>query len=49
MTAGSNALGELLGNVNDWIRFETDYCRIDLEMTNHNGEIRHIWLGNASG
>ncbi|WP_299215464.1 AAA family ATPase [uncultured Dokdonia sp.] len=44
VTAGSNALGELLGDVNDWIRYGTDECRIDLEMTIEDGASRHIWL-----
>ena len=44
VTSGSNALGELLGNVDDWIRYQTDECRIDLEMTIDDGSTRHIWL-----
>lgn len=44
VTAGSSALGELLGNVNDWIRYKTKECRIDLELTTKKKETRHIWL-----
>lgn len=44
VTAGSNALGELLGNPNDWIRYGEKECRIDLEMTTQKDEQRHIWL-----
>lgn len=44
VTAGSNALGELLGRADDWIRYGTDECRVDLEMTIEDGSSRHIWL-----
>lgn len=44
VTAGSNALGELLGNPNDWIRYGTKDCRIDLELSTIKNERRHIWL-----
>jgi recombinational DNA repair ATPase RecF len=26
VTAGSNALGELIGNPDDWIQYNKDYC-----------------------
>lgn len=44
VTAGSNALGELLGNPNDWIKFGQQHCRIDLEMATQKRELRKIWL-----
>lgn len=44
VTAGSNALGELMGDPNDWIRYGEESCRVDLWMTTQKGEKRHIWL-----
>lgn len=44
VTAGSSALGELLGDSNDWIRYGEEHCKIDLWMTTQKGLLRHIWL-----
>ncbi len=44
VTAGSNALGELLGDPNDWVRFGRKECKIELEMSTQKGELRNIAL-----
>ena len=44
VTAGSDALGELLGDVAQWIRFGEKACEISLEMTTKEGKSREIYL-----
>lgn len=43
-TAGSDALGEILGKPDDWIKNDKDFCRIDLMMNTQKGEERNIYL-----
>lgn len=44
VTCGSNALGELLGETDSWIRNGTDKCQIDAVLGTKKGEIREISL-----
>ncbi len=44
VTCGSNALGELLGETDSWIRNGTDKCQIDAVLGTKKGEIRAISL-----
>lgn len=44
VTCGSNALGELLGDTDSWIRNGEDTCRIDAVLGTKKGEIREISL-----
>ena len=44
VTAGSDALGELIGSPDAWIRYGAKTCRIDLEITTQKGEPREISL-----
>ena len=48
-TAGSNALGELLGKPEDWIKNNEDFCRIDIQMKTQKGEERKIYLEIRNG
>lgn len=42
ITAGSNALGELLGHTNDWIRNGADFCEIQALFVTKEGEERPV-------
>jgi predicted ATP-binding protein involved in virulence len=44
VTSGSNALGELLGDTDSWIRNDQNKCRIDATLGTKKGEIREISL-----
>lgn len=44
ITSGSNALGELLGESNSWIKVGKDSCKISATLTTKNGEERNIFL-----
>jgi predicted ATPase len=44
VTCGSNALGELLGETDSWIRNDQESCRIDATLGTKKGEIREISL-----
>ncbi len=44
VTSGSNALGELLGNTNSWIKFNEKRCSIEAELETKKGEERIISL-----
>lgn len=44
ITAGSNALGELLGNIDSWIRVGTDACQISATLMTKEGELRPLSL-----
>ena len=44
VTAGSNALGELLGNTDEWIKTDQINCRIAAKLETQKGEIRNISL-----
>ncbi|NUO01206.1 MAG: AAA family ATPase [Saprospiraceae bacterium] len=44
VTSGSNALGELLGDVDSWIKFNEKSCSIDAELETQKGEERKISL-----
>ncbi|MBB3841217.1 putative ATP-binding protein involved in virulence [Runella defluvii] len=44
VTAGSNALGELLSDTDSWIRNNQNSCRIDATLGTKKGEIREISL-----
>ncbi|RZL98145.1 MAG: ATP-binding protein, partial [Pedobacter sp.] len=44
LTAGSSALGELLGQPDDWIRNKTDQCELEAVLVNKQGEQRSIRL-----
>lgn len=44
ITAGSNALGELLGHTNDWIRNGADFCEIQALFVTKEGEERPVGL-----
>jgi predicted ATP-binding protein involved in virulence len=44
VTSGSNALGELLGNTDSWIKFNESSCTIKAEMETKKGEKRIISL-----
>ncbi len=44
LTSGSNALGELLGDSDSWIKFGADDCIINAELETKNGEERKISL-----
>ncbi|MEL7002750.1 MAG: AAA family ATPase [Bacteroidota bacterium] len=48
-TAGSNALGELLGDVDDWIRFNETSSLIKAELQTKEGEERQISLSFNRG
>ncbi len=42
ITAGSNALGELLGNPDDWIQYGKDFCEIKAELVTKKSEERSL-------
>ena len=44
VTSGSNALGELLGNTDNWIKFNEKSCTITAELETKNGMERRISL-----
>jgi|JI10StandDraft_1071094.scaffolds.fasta_scaffold00371_23 predicted ATP-binding protein involved in virulence len=44
VTSGSNALGELLGNTDSWIKFNEKSCSIQAELETKKGEERNISL-----
>ncbi|MFN8354067.1 MAG: AAA family ATPase [Spirosomataceae bacterium] len=44
ITAGSNALGELLGNSDNWINYNEASCTISVELATKKGEERRISL-----
>jgi len=44
ITAGSNALGELIGNPDDWIQIDKEYCEIEAILMTQKGKERHIKL-----
>ena len=44
VTCGSNALGELLGDIDSWIRNDEDSCRIEATLGTKKGDIRDISL-----
>lgn len=44
VTSGSTALGELLGNVDDWIKYSENSCSITAELATKKGEERIISL-----
>lgn len=44
VTSGSNALGELLGNADSWIKFKEKSCTITAELETKKGEERKISL-----
>jgi len=44
VTSGSNALGELIGNVDNWIKFNEKSCSITAEIVTKKGEERIISL-----
>lgn len=44
VTSGSNALGELIGNVDSWIKFNEKSCSIIAELETKKGEERKISL-----
>jgi predicted ATP-binding protein involved in virulence len=44
VTSGSNALGELLGNTDSWIKFDEQSCTIIAELETKKGEERIISL-----
>jgi len=44
VTAGSNAIGQLLGDANSWIRNGTDSCNINAILETKKGEEREISL-----
>lgn len=44
VTAGSNALGELLGNTDSWIKYNEDFCIINAWIETKEKEERHISL-----
>ncbi|RDB07803.1 AAA family ATPase [Runella aurantiaca] len=44
VTAGSNALGDLLGNSDEWISFDSNSCEIDSVLVTKRNEERNIKL-----
>ncbi len=44
VTSGSNALGELIGDVNSWIKYKEESCSIYAELETKKGEERIISL-----
>lgn len=44
ITAGSNSLGELLGNADDWITYKQSGCTIEAALETKKGEERNISL-----
>lgn len=44
VTAGSNALGELLGSTDAWIRNGEDHCQIDATFGDESGMVRPVRL-----
>lgn len=42
ITAGSNALGELLGNPDDWIQYGKDFCEIKAKLITKKSEERSL-------
>ena len=44
VTAGSNALGEILGNPDSWIRYGMDHCQVRAIITTAENEEREISL-----
>ena len=49
ITAGSDAIGELLGNVDDWIRFGEELCVIKAVLVTAKGEERNLELNIRRG
>ena len=49
VTSGSNALGELLGNADNWIKFNEKSCSIFAELETKKGEERKISLQFSRG
>lgn len=49
ITSGSNALGELLGNTDSWIRFNETACTIQASLETKKGEEREISLSINRG
>lgn len=49
LTSGSNALGELLGNPDSWIRFNETSCSIEATLETKKGEQRDISLNFNRG
>lgn len=44
ITAGSNALGELIGNPDDWIQYHQDFCEIEATLVTQKEEKRFLKL-----
>lgn len=44
ITAGSNAIGELIGNPSDWIKFGKDFCQLTAVLSTKEDEKREISL-----
>lgn len=44
VTSGSNALGQLLGNSDSWIKNNQDYCQIDAVIETKKGDQRNVSL-----
>jgi predicted ATP-binding protein involved in virulence len=44
VTSGSNALGELIGNVDNWIKYNENHCSIEAELETKKGENRIVTL-----
>lgn len=44
VTAGSNSLGELLGNPEDWIQYGKEFCEIEADLVTQTKKERHIKL-----
>ncbi len=44
VTAGSNALGELLGNADTWIKYNEKSCIITAELETKKGQLREVSL-----
>jgi recombinational DNA repair ATPase RecF len=49
VTAGSNALGEILGNPESWIRYGKDTCHIIAVITTAENETRKLELSIKKG
>ncbi len=44
VTAGSNALGDVLGNPEDWIQYGKEFCEIEAVLVTQDKKERHIKL-----
>lgn len=49
ITAGSNALGELLGNPDDWIQYGKDFCEIKAKLVTKKSEERSLSINIKRG